>query len=104
MACYFEYSPADLFRYQVKLSVLMKRVNLDSFAFGGYCPIDSPYTTVFVVEWVPSAFIEECQKLGLRVSVFTNAASYCGACPYTSVEVWVSPDSENFNAIWHFDG
>lgn len=103
MACYFEYSPADLFRYRVKLSVLMKRVNLDSFAYGGYCPINSPDTTVFIVQWVPAAFIEECQKLGLRVSVFSNAASYCGENPYSSVEVWVSPDTEEFEAIWHFD-
>lgn len=103
MACYFEYSPADLFRYRVKLAVLLKQVNLYSFAYGGYCPIDSPYTTIFVVQWVPAAFIEECQKLGLRVSVYSNAASYCGESPYSSVEVWVSPDHEEFEAIWHFD-
>lgn len=103
MACNFEYSPADLFRYRVKLSVLMKRVDLDSFAFGGYCPINSPYRTIFIVQWVPAAFIEECRKLGLRVSVFSNAAFKCGESPYSSVAVWVTPDNEEFKAIWHFD-
>lgn len=103
MACYMEYSPADLFRYRVKLSVLLKRVELNSFAYGGYCLIGSPYITIFVVQWVPSAFIEECLKLGLHVSVYSNAASYCGESPYSSVEVWVSPGNEEFEAIWHFD-
>lgn len=98
-----EYSPADLFRYRVKLSVLLKRVELDSFACGGYCLIGFPYITVFVVQWVPAAFIEECLKLGLRVSVYSNAASNCGVSPYSSVEVWVSPSQEEFDAIWHFD-
>ena len=103
MASYFEYSPADLFRYRVKLDVLVKRCNLDSFSFGGFCLLDSPYSTIFVVQYVPSVLFEECQKLGLRASVFTNAASSCGADPYTSVELWVSPGSDEFNAQWHFD-
>lgn len=103
MACWFSYSAAELFRYQVLVSVLVKRCNLDSFTYGGYCLMDSPYNTVFVVQYVPSAIIEECYKLGLRVSVFTNAASWCGADPYTSVELWVSPSFEEFNAQWHFD-
>ena len=103
MACYFEYSPADLFRYRAKLSVLMKRVNLDCFAYGCYCHLSSPYTTIFVLQYVPSAVFEEAFKLGLSVSVFSNAASYCGVSPYQSVEVWVSPHHTEFDAIWHFD-
>ena len=103
MACWFSYSPADLFRYQVLVSVLVKRCNLDSFSFGCYCLLSSTYSTIFVVQYVPSVVFEECQKLGLRASVFTNAAGCCGSDPYTSVELWVSPGTEEFNTQWHFE-
>lgn len=103
MACWVSYSPAELFRYQVLVSVLVKRCDLDSFSYGCFCHINSTYTTIFIVQYVPSAIFEECQKLGLRASVFTNAASNCDASPYTSVELWVSPGFEEFNAQWHFD-